>query len=110
MMNKNENNIIKPLFSEAKDVNHNTNNNKSFQFGDVIYRPCISYAGMKNFINVSVVRSVIHREDGDYILSYDAFRQSWTDHADSHGITFFTDRHAAEVALAAKMQKKVSNA
>ena len=70
-----------------------------FNLGDVLYRPCISYAGHKNFINTSVVRSVIHREDGDYIVSYDAFRQSWTDHVNSVGVTVFTDKFAAAMAL-----------
>ncbi len=71
-----------------------------FKFGDVLYRPCLSYAGLKNFINVSVVREVIKKKDGDYLLSYDAFRQSWTDKVDNIGINVFTDRASAEIALA----------
>lgn len=69
------------------------------KFGDVLYRPCLSYAGYKNFINTSVVRSIINREDGDYVLSYDAFRQSWTDSIHDLGVTVFTDRVEAEKAL-----------
>lgn len=69
------------------------------KFGDVLYRPCLSYAGYKNFINTSVVRSIINREDGDYVLSYDAFRQSWTDNIHDLGVTVFTDRVEAEKAL-----------
>lgn len=77
-----------------------------FNLGDVLYRPCLSYAGYKNFINTSVVRSVINREDGDYILSYDAFRQSWTDNVHDVGVTVFTDRVEAEKALAKMIAAK----
>ena len=70
-----------------------------FKFGDVLYRPCLSYEGCKNFIKTSVVRSIINREDGDYVLSYDAFRQSWTDSIYDLGVTVFTDRVEAEKAL-----------
>jgi hypothetical protein len=70
-----------------------------FEFGDVIFRPCKSYGGKKNFVLPCVVRNVINREDGDYIVSFDALRQSWSDHANSEGVTFFRTRDAAEVAL-----------
>lgn len=77
-----------------------------FNLGDVLYRPCLSYAGYKNFINTSVVRSVVNREDGDYIVSYDAFRQSWTDNVHDVGVTVFTDRVEAEKALAKMIAAK----
>lgn len=76
------------------------------KFGDVLYRPCLSYCGMKNIINTSVVRSVINREDGDYVLSYDAFRQSWTDSINDIGTTVFTDKKDAEKALEKMIAKK----
>ena len=77
-----------------------------FKLGDVLYRPCLGYAGYKNFINTSVVRSVVNREDGDYIVSYDAFRQSWTDNVHDVGVTVFTDRAEAEKALAKMIAAK----
>ena len=82
-----------------------------FKFGDVIYRPCISYAGHKNFVLPCVVRNVINREDGDYVQSVDAIRQTWTDNVASEGVTFFKTREAAADALERKIcAKKTANA
>ncbi len=72
-----------------------------FKFGDVIYRPCKSYAGHKNFVLPCVVRGVIDREDGQYVQSVDAIRQGWTDNVASEGVTFFRTREAAEAKLEA---------
>ena len=76
------------------------------KFGDILYRPCISYCGQKNFINPSIVRSVVNREDGDYIVSYDAFRQSWTDNVHDIGTTVFVDKEEAIKALEVMIAKK----
>lgn len=69
------------------------------QFGDVIYRPCISYAGRKHFVNTQIVKGILHREDGDYILSYDIFNQSWTDKVMDLGHTIFTCKSDANDKL-----------
>ena len=47
------------------------------EFGDVIYRPCLSYAGKKNFVNTQIVLEVITKDDDDYIRSIDFIGQKW---------------------------------
>jgi predicted RNA-binding protein with PUA domain len=81
-------------------------NKEKIDFGTIIYRPCISYAGRKNFINPSVVREVIIKDDESFVLSFDAFRQSWTDRPDDEGETFFLDKEKAEEKLRIMIEKK----
>lgn len=75
-------------------------------FGDVIYRPCLSYHGKKNFINTQIIKEIIHRPDGDYILSYDVFRQSWTDKIEDLGGNIFVDKQAAHDKLIRMIRSK----
>ena len=81
-------------------------NKNKIKFGDIIYRPCISYSGHKNFVNPSIVMDIIHREETDYILSYDVFRQSWTDDIRDLDVKIFRDKTKAEEALKFLIEKK----
>ena len=65
------------------------------KFGDVIYRPCKSYAGRENFVNTQIVKEIIHRNGCDYILSYDVFQQSWTDKVSDLGSRIFLRKEDA---------------
>lgn len=77
-----------------------------FKFGDVIYRPCISYAGHKNFVLPTVVKNVEATPYGDCVRSYDANRQGWTDYIKDEGVTFFITKEAAEVELEKLIKRK----
>ena len=81
-------------------------NKENIKFGTIIYRPCISYAGRKNFVNPSIVREVITKDGETFILSFDAFRQSWTDRPDDESETFFLDKEKAEAKLRVMIAKK----
>ena len=65
------------------------------EFGDVIYRPCLSYAGKKEFINAQIVLKIIVKDNKDYIRSIDCFGQKWTDALDDLGGTIFINRNKA---------------
>ena len=65
------------------------------EFGDVIYRPCLSYAGKKNFVNTQIVLEVITKNDDDYIRSIDFIGQKWTDSIHDLGGKIFVDKNKA---------------
>lgn len=69
------------------------------EFGDVIYRPCLSYAGKKNFVNTQIVLGMIVKDDKDYIRSIDFIGQTWTDALNDLGGTIFIDKAKAERRL-----------
>ena len=68
-------------------------------FGDVIYRPCLSYAGKKNFINTQIVLEMIVKDGKDYIRSIDFIGQKWTDALNDLGGTIFIDKDKAKTRL-----------
>lgn len=65
------------------------------EFGDVIYRPCISYAGKKEFVNTQIVLEMVVKNNKDYILSIDCFGQKWTDALNDLGSTIFINKNKA---------------
>ena len=65
------------------------------EFGDVIYRPCLSYAGKKNFVNTQIVLEVITKDDDNYIRSIDCFGQKWTDSIHELGGRIFVNKNNA---------------
>lgn len=69
------------------------------EFGDVIYRPCLSYAGKKNFVNTQIVLEIIVKDDKDYIRSIDFIGQKWTDALTDLGGTVFIDKDRARTKL-----------
>lgn len=69
------------------------------EFGDVIYRPCLSYAGKKNFVNTQIVLDVITKDDDDYIRSIDFIGQKWTDSIHDLGGKIFVDKNKARQKL-----------
>ena len=69
------------------------------EFGDVIYRPCLSYAGKKNFVNTQIVLEVITNDDDDYIRSIDFIGQKWTDSIHDLGGKIFIDKNKARQKL-----------
>ena len=69
------------------------------EFGDVIYRPCLSYAGKKNFVNTQIVLEVITKDDDDYIRSIDFIGQKWTDSIHNLGGKIFVDKNKARQKL-----------
>ena len=69
------------------------------EFGDVIYRPCLSYAGKKNFVNTQIVLEVITKNDDDYIRSIDFIGQKWTDSIHDLGGKIFVDKNKARQKL-----------
>lgn len=69
------------------------------EFGDVIYRPCLSYAGKNNFINTQIVLEVIAKDDDDYIRSIDFIGQKWTDSIHDLGGKIFVDKNKARQKL-----------
>lgn len=69
------------------------------EFGDVIYRPCLSYAGKKNFVNTQIVLEVITKDDDDYIRSIDFIGQKWTDSIHELGGKIFVDKNKARQRL-----------
>lgn len=69
------------------------------EFGDVIYRPCLSYAGKKNFVNTQIVLEVITKDDDDYIRSIDFIGQKWTDSIHDIGGKIFIDKNKARQKL-----------
>ena len=79
-----------------KALGVSTPDKDSVHFGDILYRPCASYHGKQNFINPSIVLEVIHKKDGDYVRSSDAFRQTWTDKLEDIGVKVFKTKKAAQ--------------
>ena len=69
------------------------------EFGDVIYRPCLSYAGKKNFVNTQIILEVITKDDDDYIRSIDFIGQKWTDSIHDLGGKIFVDKNKARQKL-----------
>lgn len=69
------------------------------EFGDVIYRPCLSYAGKKKFINTQIVLEIIEKDGKDYILSVDFIGQKWTDALNDLGGKIFIDKEKARQKL-----------
>ena len=69
------------------------------EFGDVVYRPCLSYAGRKNFLNTQIVLETIVRNEKDYIVSVDFVGQKWTDALNDLGSDIFIDKEAARRKL-----------
>lgn len=69
------------------------------EFGDVIYRPCLSYAGKKNFINAQIVLEIIEKDGKDYIRSVDFIGQKWTDGLNDLGGRIFIDKEKARQKL-----------
>ena len=84
-----------------------------FEFGDVIYRPCLSYAGKKNFINTQIVLEMIVKDGKDYIRSVDFIGQKWTDSLNDLGDIIFINRDRAKMRLyrmiADKERKEADN-
>lgn len=76
------------------------------EFGDVIYRPCLSYAGKKNFVNTQIVLEIIVRDGKDYIRSIDFVGQKWTDALNDLGGTIFIDKNRAREKLNYMIIKK----
>ena len=76
------------------------------EFGDVIYRPCLSYAGKKNFVNTQIVLEVIAKDDDDYIRSIDFIGQKWTDSIHDLGGKIFVDKNKARQKLNYMMAEK----
>lgn len=76
------------------------------EFGDVIYRPCLSYAGKKNFVNTQIVLEVIAKDDDDYIRSIDFIGQKWTDSIHDLGSKIFVDKNKARQKLNYMMAEK----
>lgn len=82
------------------------NNASELGFGDIVYRPCLSYAGKENFVNTQIVEKIIHKDGADYILSRDAIGQSWTDRVESLNIDVFVDKDKAVEKLAEMIAEK----
>ncbi len=79
------------------------------EFGDIIFRPCLSYAGKKNFINSQIVLDVKDYGSGPVIHSIDAFGQKWSDFYDTAlDSIIFTDKEAAKQCLTRKISEKVN--
>ena len=76
------------------------------EFGDVVYRPCLSYAGRKNFVNTQIVLEVITKDDDDYIRSIDFIGQKWTDSIHDLGGKIFVDKNKARQKLNYMMAEK----
>lgn len=77
-----------------------------FKFGDVIYRPCLSYAGKKNFVSTQIVLESFVKGEKHYIRSIDFVGQTWTDRVTDLGETFFYSRENAEKELKILIKKK----
>lgn len=69
------------------------------EFGDVVYRPCLSYAGKKNFVSTQIVLKTIVRNEKDYIVSVDFVGQKWTDVLNDLGSGIFVNKEAARRKL-----------
>ena len=76
------------------------------EFGDVIYRPCLSYAGKTNFINPQIVTEVFERNEQTYIRSVDFIGQTWTDNILDLGGSIFLDKEKARDKLIQKIVEK----
>ena len=79
------------------------------EFGDVVYRPCLSYAGKKNFVNTQIVLEVISKDDDDYIRSIDFIGQKWTDSIHDLGGRIFINRDKAVQKLMHMIAEKERN-
>ena len=69
------------------------------EFGDVIYRPCLSYAGKKKFVNTQIILDVIIKNNEVYIRSVDFIGQKWTDSIHDLGDKIFVDKNKARKKL-----------
>ena len=76
------------------------------RFGDVIYRPCLSYAGKKNFVNTQIVLEVITKDNEQYIRSVDFIGQKWTDKVNDLGNRIFVDKDIAMKKLTQMIYKR----
>lgn len=77
------------------------------KFGDVIYRPCLSYAGKKNFVNTQIVLEMITKDNEDYIRSVDFIGQKWTDKISDLDDRIFVDKDRAMKKLTQMIYKKI---
>ena len=77
------------------------------KFGDVIYRPCLSYAGKKNFVNTQIVLETITRDNEEYIYSVDFIGQKWTDKVNDLGDRIFVNKDKAMKKLTQMIYKKI---
>ena len=69
------------------------------KFGDVIYRPCLSYAGKKEFVSTQIVLELFSKDDKDYVRSIDFVGQQWTDEIYDLGDKIFVSKQNAERKL-----------
>jgi len=76
------------------------------KFGDVIYRPCLSYAGKKNFVNTQIVLEMITKDNEDYIRSVDFIGQKWTDKISDLDDRIFVDKDEAMKKLVRMIYEK----
>ena len=79
------------------------------KFGDVIYRPCLSYAGKRNFLNAQIIIDVITKGDEEYIRSVDFTGQKWTHSIHDIGVSIFVDKNEAIQKLNYMMTEKEEN-
>jgi len=80
---------------EIKEFSRLKMQKDSIKFGDVLYRPCLSYAGKKNFINTNIVKDIID----DNIVCYDAFGQRWSYKLEDLDKTIFRNKDDAIAKL-----------
>lgn len=76
------------------------------KFGDVIFRPCISYAGKTNFVNPQIVTDVFERNGETYVRSKDFIGQTWTDNILDLDNSIFLSKEKANDKLIQKMIEK----
>ena len=75
----------------------------------MIYRPCLSYAGKKNFVNTQIVLEMMVKDEKDYIRSIDFVGQKWTDALNDLGGTIFVDKNRAKQKLSYMIAEKERN-
>jgi len=80
-------------------MSNNEKVNKLSESKIFLYRPCKSYAGKKNFINISIITGLRVLKSGLFIFSIDDIGQTWADRAEDIGRTVFTTLEDAKISL-----------
>ena len=103
---------FKAAFEALMNKNSDNSKKKTPAFGDIIYRPCLEYAGRTRFINPQIVTEVFEADNELYIRSVDFVGQEWNDSVHSLGKTIFLSTKEAETKLKeyidARNKKKMS--
>jgi len=94
------------IIKEIEEFKLNNKNNDLVKFGDILYHPVLNYSGKENFINVQIVKEILYMGGNEFIISYDAFGQRWTNLISDLNESIFTNEKDAIIELCNKLVAK----